>query len=66
MAPSMEYDPQSIFLVGIYKNRFVLPVRADEEDGEEYVVVHLTAKGNEALRDLPHRRSEGALEIPEL
>lgn len=49
-----QYDPSEIAVVGTFKNKFVLPVCAYEEDGETYVVVRLTAKGNEALREVCH------------
>ena len=48
------YDPSSVALVGTFKNKFVQPVRVFEEDGETYVVVCLTANGNEALREVCH------------
>lgn len=49
-----QYDPNETAVVGTFKNKFVLPVRAYEEDGETYVVVRLTAKGNKALREVCH------------
>ena len=37
------YDPESVANVGVFKNCFVLPIRAYEEEGEEFIVVCLTA-----------------------
>lgn len=45
------YEPESVAVVGVFRNRFVLPIRAYKEGGDEFVVVRLTAKGNEALRE---------------
>lgn len=50
----VRYDPESVANVGVFKNRFVLPIRAYEEEGEEFIVVRLTARGNEALREVCH------------
>ena len=55
------YDPESVALIGNFKNRFVQPVRVFESEGEEYVVVRLTAKGNEALREVCHTSDQRAV-----
>ena len=39
----VQYDPESVANVGVFKNCFVLPIRAYEEEGEEFIVVCLTA-----------------------
>ena len=48
------YDPESVANVGVFKNCFVLPIHTYEEDGEEFIVVCLTAQGNEALCEVCH------------
>ena len=50
----VRYDPESVANVGVFKNRFVLPIRAYEEEGKEFIVVRLTVRGNEALREVCH------------
>lgn len=50
----VRYDPELVANVGAFKNRFVLPIHAYEEEGEEFVAVRLTARGNEALREVCH------------
>ena len=48
------YNPESVATIGVFKNRFVLPIRTYEKDGDEFIVVRLTARGNEALREVCH------------
>lgn len=49
-----QYNPESVATIGVFKNRFVLPIRTYEKDGNEFIVVRLTARGNEALREVCH------------
>ncbi|KAF7585224.1 hypothetical protein BBP40_011657 [Aspergillus hancockii] len=53
-----QYDPQLVARTGSLMNKFVEPQSAYEHNGEEYVVVRLTAKGNEALRELCHTEEQ--------
>ena len=50
----MEFDPATVAVVGLYKSCFVMPVCIYEKDGDEIIVVQLTAWGNEALREVCH------------
>ena len=45
------YEPESVAVVDVFKNCFILQIRAYKEDGDKFVVVRLAAKGNEALRE---------------
>ena len=49
-----QYDPEMVAVVGSYKNQFALPVRTYKQDGDEIIVVWLTAQGNEALCEVCH------------
>ena len=50
----VQYDPESVANVGVFKNCFVLPIHVYEEEGEEFIVVCLTAWGNEVLCEVCH------------
>ena len=50
----MQYNLESVANVGVFKNCFVLPICMYEEEGEEFIVVCLTAQGNEALCEVCH------------
>ena len=41
-------------MLGCSRTVFVLPIRAYEEECEEFIVVRLTARGNETLREVCH------------
>ena len=62
----VRYNPESVANVGVFKNRFVLPIRAYEEEGEEFIVVRLTARGNEALCEVSYSQSERGLALSKL
>lgn len=61
VAPRVSYDPEAVAVVGAFRNRFVQPIRVFEDQGEEYVVVRLTAKGNAALREVCHTSDQRAV-----
>ena len=45
------YNPKSVVVVGAYKNCFIQPVHVfKDQDEEDYIVIHLTIKGNTVLR----------------
>ncbi|KAL5040722.1 hypothetical protein BDW71DRAFT_212886 [Aspergillus fruticulosus] len=50
------YDPITQGTTGQFLNKFTIPVSGfqDEQTGHLYTVVHLTAKGDQALFDLCH------------
>lgn len=49
VAPQVSYNPEAVAVVGAFQNRFIQLIHIFEDQGEEYVIVHLTAKGNTAL-----------------
>ena len=38
----VQYNPESVANIGVFKNCFVLPICMYEEEGEEFIVVCLT------------------------
>lgn len=53
------YDPAVSHVTGPNQNKMVVPVRAfTDDDSDQWVVVRLTAKGNEALRTFCHTRDQ--------
>lgn len=56
------YNPKSVAVVRTYKNHFVQPVHVFKDQNEEdCVVVHLTMKGNTALREVCHTVNQHAV-----
>ena len=43
------YEPESVAVLDVFKNLFILQIRAYKENGDKFVVVRLAAKGIEAL-----------------
>ena len=43
------YNLKSVTNVGVFRNCFALPIHMYKEEGEEFIVVHLTAQENKAL-----------------
>lgn len=58
MSALVPYDPSTIALTGPYRDRFMVPSREFHEDGVHWVTVRLTARGNEALRQLCHTEDQ--------
>lgn len=54
----VSYDPTNQNTTGPDHNKMVVPIRSYMDDGDEYVVVRLTAKGNEALRTFCHTTAQ--------
>lgn len=54
----VSYDPARQNTTGPDHNKMVVPIRSYEENGDEYVVVRLTANGNEALRTFCHTAAQ--------
>ena len=52
------YDPATVAVTGTSRDRFLVPAREFVEDGVRWVVVRLTARGNEALRQLCHTNDQ--------
>ena len=49
------YNPESVVVVGAYKNCFVQPMCVFKDQKEKKcVIVHLTVKGNAVLREVYH------------
>ena len=48
------YNLESVANVGVFRNYFVLPICVYKEEGEEFIVVCLTAQENEALHEVYH------------
>ena len=49
------YNPESVVVVGAYKNCFVQPMCVFKDQKEKKcVIVHLTVKGNSVLREVYH------------
>ena len=49
------YNPESVVVVGAYKNCFVQPVCVfKDQDKKDYIVICLTVKGNIMLREVCH------------
>lgn len=48
------YDPAQQSLIGESAKRFIVPICAYMDNGQTFVVIRLTAKGNEALRSFCH------------
>ena len=45
----VQYNPESVANVRVFRNCFVLPIHIYKEEGKEFIVVHLTAQENEML-----------------
>ena len=61
VAPQALYNPEAVAVVGAFWNRFVQPICVFEDQGEEYIVVCLTAKGNAVLCKVCHTSDQHAV-----
>ena len=50
----IQYNLESVATIGVFKNCFVLSIHTYEKDGDEFIVVHLTVRGNEVLCEVCH------------
>ena len=56
------YNPESVAVVGAYKNHFVQPVCVfKNQEKENYIVICLTTKGNTVLREVCHTVDQHAV-----